>query len=169
MTPLITITDIRAVKSISLNTNEIAQLTPCILEAQDFDLRPLLGDEFYFAVADDLESYSDLFNGSTYTYNGNSYAHDGLKGILIYASYARYVANSNVIATATGFVNKTNQFSESVSEKTISRLIEQSRSAQQVITNRVLDYLNRNKAIYPLWKRGKEKTYKAGVKIKQIG
>lgn len=177
MTPLITINQIRAVKSISLNTNEVAQLTPQILEAQDFDLRPILGDEFYFAIVADFEAspslteYAELFNGCTYTHEGRQYTHEGIKAFLIYSSYARYVANSNVIATPTGMVHKTNQFSESVNEKTISRLVEQARSGAEMHKIRFVDYLNRNVNLYPLWLQSCKKStpYRAGVKIRQIG
>jgi len=50
MALLITLANIQAVKSISLNVNESKQLTPYIQEAQNFDLRELLGDEFYLAL-----------------------------------------------------------------------------------------------------------------------
>lgn len=177
MTALITINQIRAVKSISLNTNEVAQLTPQILEAQDFDLRPILGDEFYFALIEDfeaspsLEVYADLFNGCTYTFDGKQYTHEGIKAFLIYSTYARYTANSSVIATATGFVHKNNQYSEQVSEKTISRLVEQARSGAQVHLDRITLYLDRNNELYPLWKVNckQNKRYVAGAKIRQIG
>jgi hypothetical protein len=177
MTALITINDIRARKTISLNTNEIAQLTPQILEAQDFDLRPILGDEFYFALVQDFEAspslqiYGDLFNGSTYTFGGKEYTQEGIKAFLVYSVYARYTANSSVIATATGFVHKANQYSEHVSEKTVSRLVEQARSGSQVYADRFMLYLDRNRELYPLWKVNckENKRYVAGVKIRQIG
>ena len=177
MTALITINDIRARKTISLNTNEVAQLTPQILEAQDFDLRPILGDEFYFALVEDFEAspslttYGDLFNGCTYTFGGKEYTQEGIKAFLVYASYARYSANSSVIATATGFVHKANQYSEHVSEKTVSRLVEQARSGSQVYADRFMLYLDRNRALYPLWKPNCKtpQRYTAGTKIRQIG
>jgi hypothetical protein len=178
MTPLITINDIRARKSISLNVNEVAQLTPQILEAQDFDLRPFMGDEFYFALVDDIKAspsltvYADLWNGCTYTFGGRQYTQEGLKTYLVYASYARYVANASTIATATGLVGKNNQYSEPVTDKTIARITEQTRSGSQVYLNRVTDFLNRNRTDYPLWRVTgceRETPYRAGIKIRQIG
>jgi hypothetical protein len=177
MTPLITINDIRARKTMSLNTNEVAQLTPKILEAQDFDLRPILGDEFYFALVNDfnaspsLQVYGDLFNGCTYTFGGREYTHEGIKAFLVYATYARYSADSATIATATGFVQKGSQYSEHVSEKTVSRLVEQARSGSQVYADRFMLFLDRNKQDYPLWLWNckQNKKYVAGVKIRQIG
>jgi hypothetical protein len=178
MTPLITINDIRARKSISLNVNEVAQLTPQILEAQDFDLRPFMGDEFYFALVDDITAspsltvYEDLWNGCTYTFGGRQYTHEGLKTYLLYASYARYVADASTISTGSGFMHKNNIHSEPVSDKTIARRTEQTRSGSQVYLNRVIDFLNRNRNDYPLWRVSgceRETPYRAGIKIRQIG
>ena len=50
MTKLITLADIQTLKPISANVNEVKQLNTYILEAQEFDLRPFLGDEFYLAL-----------------------------------------------------------------------------------------------------------------------
>jgi hypothetical protein len=158
----------------SLNTNEVAQLTPKILEAQDFDLRPILGDEFYFALVNDapsFETYDQLWNGCTYTFGGREYTHEGIKAFLVYATYARYSADSATIATATGFVQKGSQYSEHISEKTVSRLVEQARSGSQVYADRFMLFLDRNKQDYPLWLQNckQNKKFVAGVKIRQIG
>lgn len=172
-TPLITLANIQAVKSISLNVNESKQLTPYILEAQNFDLRELLGDAFYldlvsdFTASPSLVDYSTLFNGGTYTYGDNTYHLDGIKLFLIYCTYARYLANSNVISTATGLVHKTNQYSEKVEEKTISRLVSQARSGATFVENNLKDYLRRFSSNYPLYKQEKEKS--TGLKIRNIG
>jgi hypothetical protein len=53
-TKLITLANIQDVKSISLNVNETKQLSPYILEAQNFDLRELIGDAFYLDLIADF-------------------------------------------------------------------------------------------------------------------
>ena len=114
----------------------------------------------------------DCFNNQTWDYKyGKEYTQEGIKAFLVYASYARYSANSSVIATATGFVHKANQYSEHVSEKTVSRLVEQARSGSQVYADRFMLYLDRNRALYPLWKPNCKtpQRYTAGTKIRQIG
>ena len=172
-TQLITLANIQAVKSISLNINESKQLTPYILEAQNFDLRELIGDAFFLDLVTDflanpsLSIYSLLFNGGTYTYGGETYHLDGLKLYLIYSTYARYLSNSNVISTASGLVHKTNQYSESVTEKTISRLVSQARSSAVFCENNIKDYLSRFKSNYPLYKQEKQKS--TAFKIRNIG
>jgi len=172
-TPLITLANIQAIKSISLNVNESKQLTPYILEAQNFDLRELLGDAFYldlvadFVASPSLSNYDLLFNGGTYTYGGETYHLDGLKLYLIYSTYARHLANSNVISTATGLVHKTNQYSEKVEEKTISRLVSQARSGATFCENNIKDYLCRFASTYPIYKKEKQKS--TAFKIRNIG
>jgi len=172
MTLLITLANIQAVKSIS-NVNESKQLTPYIQEAQNFDLRELLGDEFYLALLADfvaspsLVDYSFIFNGGSYVHGNDTYYMDGIKQYLIYCTYARYLSNSNVISTATGLVHKTNQYSERVNETTISRLVSQSRSGATFIENNIKDYLRRKSSDYPLYKRVTEKS--TGFKIRNIG
>lgn len=173
-TPLISVQDIQAFKGISSNLNLTKDLEPHILEAQDFDLRPFVGESFYLEIVAAFPTlaapYGDLWNGSKYTYQGNDYEHQGLKAVLAYHSYARYVSEGNVHSTPAGFVKKTNQFSEPVGEKTISRLIAQARSGATAHENRVLDYLIRNKELYPGFKcPGTENRYKTGVKIRNIG
>jgi hypothetical protein len=174
-TKLITLQNIQAVKSISLNVNEVKQLTPHILEAQNFDLRELIGDAFYldliadFIALPSLIKYSFIFNGGQYTYQNETYYLDGLKHYLVYSSYSRYLANSNVISTATGLVHKTNQYSDKVEEKTIARLVSQSRSAATFCEENIKKYLERNKSSYPLYKCDKNVNFTNGIKIRNIG
>lgn len=176
MNPLITLQDIRDIKSISLNLNSDKELTPHILEAQDFDLRPLLGDNFFLDFLEDFEAspslseYSDLWNGCTYTFQGEKFRHEGLKTILAYHSYARYTSEAGIQSTATGFVQKTNQYSDPVNDKAISRKIAQARSAAQICEGRTIDYICRNKTLYPLYKGNKQpQKYSSGMKIRSIG
>ena len=56
-TKLITLANIQDVKSISLNVNETKQLSPYILEAQNFDLRELIGDAFYLDLIADFIAF----------------------------------------------------------------------------------------------------------------
>jgi len=165
-TKLITLADISAVKSISLNTNEVKQINPHILEAQNFDLRHLLGDEFYLDLVANTVNYTLLFNGGTYIHNGKNYYLDGIKQYLVYCTYARYTASSGIIATPTGMVAKTSQYSEQVSEKTIARIVEQARSGASFCENSIRLFLDRNRVDYPFWSSceiGVKKT-----KIRQI-
>ena len=174
-TLLIGLTDFQDHKGITSNVNTFKDLEPHILEAQEFDLRPMLGESFYISLLDDFEAspslndYEDLFNGERYTYNGNQYEHGGIKAVLVYHAYARYIGGSQVQSTPTGFVKKTTQYSESASDKTIARMISQARSGGQAHWDRVKCYLERNSKDYPLFKCGNKTRYKGGIKLKRIG
>lgn len=175
-TPMITLSDVQLFKGVSENINSYKDLEPYILEAMDFDLRPFMGESFFidlyekFIASPSLVGYEDLFNGSTYTYNGNKYKHEGIKAVLVYHSFARYAGNASIKSTAYGFVQKTNQYSDRISETTTARLITQARAGAMVHQNRVMDFLIRNKADYPLFKcAGNSKKYRSGTIIKKIG
>lgn len=155
MTQLITISDIKDLKTISLNTNTEKKLDPFILEAQQFDLKKLMGDAFYLDFMNDfdgspsLSTYSDLFNGTTFICGGYTYKHEGIKTVLAYLAYARYVLNSNVESTAFGTVNKITAESRSVDEKTINRLYAQAYNGAMEYWADVKKYLNEQD--YELW------------------
>ena len=67
---LITITDIQKFKPLSKNTDVVKKVDPFIKEAQEFELRPFMSDEFYLELVSQFESspqfsnskYADLFN-----------------------------------------------------------------------------------------------------------
>jgi len=166
-TQLITLADIRVVKSIALNIHQEKELVPYILAAQNFDLQKFLGDSFYLDLVANIGNYNTLFNGGQYTYNGVTYVLNGLKDLIVYYTYARYVNNSNIIATPTGFVNKTNPYSEQVTEKTIARLVENVRNEAVFIEDNIKNFLDRNNSDYPLWLKCKINS-NFRVKIRQV-
>lgn len=172
ITPIITLDNIRAIKSIALNIQQAKELTPYIVEAQNFDLSKFMGDSFFLDLVNDynsspsLANYSLLYNGGNYTHEGKSYYFSGIKDLLVYYSYARYVNNSGVIATPTGFVAKTNNYSEQVTDKTISRLVDTARTCANLIEDSLNQYLNRKTSEYPLWEKFKRVSNR--TKIRQV-
>ncbi len=157
MTLLISLSDFTPYKAISSNINATKKLEPYILEAQEFDLRPILGEELYNALVADfelsppLQTYADLFNGCTWTIAGHTYKHDGLVPALCYFAYARYKLNSNTEDTAFGTVVKRNNESEPASEKQVNRQSDQARTGAMAYMNRVIKFLDDNSTDYPLW------------------
>lgn len=171
-TQLITLSDIRDFKGISLNIAQEKELNPLILEAQDFDLRAFLGDSFYIALVEDFEAspslsvYSELWNGKKYTFNNLEYKFEGLRAVLIYHSYARFVSMNGITSTPTGFVTKTTQYSEKAD---VSRLITQARSGATVHEERTRLFLDRHSSDFPLWRyAGRTTNFKNGVKMRQV-
>lgn len=176
MTQLITVNQIAQYKQMTVHINSEKLVNPYIMEAQDFDIRPFLGDEFYLDLLDDfdaspsLEVYSDLYNGSSYTYQEKTYHQDGLAKVLAYFSYGRYLPYSNAISTSVGQRQKLNPSSELVPSQTISAMLTQAKSAAVVCQERVRLYLDRNKDLYPLWNQCDSQQRRTGsIRITAIG
>lgn len=168
MTPLVTLADIQAYESISSNLNEAKKLTPHILDAQEFDVRPLVGEEFWIAISSNTASYGAVWNETIYSHGGHTYQHPGLKAVIIMFAYARYKSEANSHDTPFGVVQKNNQYSTPVSDKTLARAEARAKAGAEVYFARVRDYLNRKSAQYPLWEcAGKRKLTGNGLKIKK--
>lgn len=126
-TLLISRDDIVEYRSISANLNTTKKLSPYILEAQEVDIKNLLGNALYNSLIQDYEAspslatYSDLFNGSSWECESKTYYHRGIKVVLIYFAYARYLINSPFESTAFGTVVKKDQYSEVQDQKSIQR------------------------------------------------
>lgn len=157
MTILLTLSDFLTITSISASLNGDKKLLPYVGEAQQFDLKEVMGSAFYLDLVKDfegspqLQKYSDLWNGSEWICNGKTYRHEGLKTVLIYFSYSRYILNSSQQETAFGIVLKQEQNSEYVSEKTILRKADNAKSGAFAYMDDVIRFLNDNSTDYPLW------------------
>jgi len=157
MTALITLSDIQQLKPISSNINSEKKVVPFIIEAQQFDLKEMLGSSFYLAISNDvladdsLTTYADLWNGSEWTFQTKTYKHEGLKSVLAYLSYYRYVMNAGQEETAFGIVAKREDNSTTVSEKTIQRKTDEAKSQAYSLFDDVRKFLDDNYTDYPLW------------------
>lgn len=80
-----------------------------IREAQDFDLKPLLCEDFYFELLEkkNLPEWKLLIDGGDYIHLGKNRSFRGLGDVLAYFTYARFYRKSNNVSTSHGFVNKT--------------------------------------------------------------
>lgn len=150
---LITLADFQKYKRMTQNM-DLAKLDTFIEEAQMLDLRPLSGDALYFdLITDNLVPRNvDLLTGKSYIYNGNNITFAGLKPVLVYFTYARYAAMTNIIDTASGLVYKDNDFSTPAASKDIARVVDQAKSAAIAYWGMVEQYLNVSYELYPLWK-----------------
>lgn len=148
---LISRDDIIAYRSISANANVSKKLEPFILEAQESDLKNLLGNPLYNDLLNDylgspsLSTYEDLFNGSSWTCGGKAYYHRGIKVVLVYFSYARYVMNSPFESTAFGTVVKKDQYSEVQDQKAVQKIYDDALMLALSMWADVKDYLDYTK------------------------
>lgn len=164
----------------SVNTDVTKKLNFCIDEAQKYDVAPFLGDTLYILMEADFstgspqfseQKYSDLFNGCDYTYAQRTHRHGGIKAMLIYYAFSRYVSNSNVNHTAFGLVDKINDHSTGVSKETLARQISNATALAEAEKNKVEMFLRYNINDYNEWIYANKYLTSApsGVKLNAIG
>lgn len=177
-TLLISLEDIQQMRGISANVDSFKSLEPYILDAQQFDIKPLLGTQLWLDLLDEFEAspslssieYNNLFNGCEYTFNNRRYEHFGIKAVLINYAYGRFSLYSGVQSTKTGFVVKNDSSGNSTpaSEDKVSRIANGSKSVAIGYQNEVVDYLNHNYTLFPNWLyRGEKKSTQ--VRITAVG
>jgi hypothetical protein len=121
-----------------------------MIESQIQDIAPLLGENLFNDINNNIANYNDLLNGGTYTYNGITYTNYGLKAVLSYYFYARYQMFGNVIDTPFSIVEKLEGAeSRPTSEKTKQALYQMNRDSAFNVWRSVENYLIRtNNELY---------------------
>lgn len=176
-TPLITYSQV-TYKHITSNL-PASKFNMYLEEAQELDVRPLLGDELYIDLLDEaaespqFSTYSDLMNGSVYQYGTipKRYKHEGLVAVLSYYTYSRYLASAGSNSTPFGMVEKVNEYSKPTSEKRIASLIAQAQSGGRARWERVQRFLIHKRADYPLYRScsADHSTRGSGARVLGIG
>lgn len=168
---LITKTDFAAYRNLTVNIDDSKRLEPFILEAQRLDLSKMLGKRLYFDMLKYLASYSagitdqtdgapynpttdelwfqKLLNGASYNYTWpdqsiTTKVYAGLKPVLVYLSFARFVRSDNVRSTQSGFVKKTVDFSVQVSDKEIQAVASRAEADANAFFTTVEDFMADN-------------------------
>lgn len=167
MTELITLADIQALESVSSNINVAKKIKPHVLDAQEFDVRTLVGEELWIDIQENPNDYTEVLEETTYDHAGHRYQHPGLKAVIVMYAYARYKGDANSHDTPFGVVTKTNEHSTPVSDKTLARAEAKAKAGAEVYWTRVRDFLCRKSSEYPLWK-GQSRTLTGnGLRIKK--
>ncbi len=142
MQRLITRSDIARYRQISKTPND-DKLNEMILDAQLLDLQPLIGEQLYNLLLTEPEVHADLLDGGIYQHDGITYTNYGLKMVLVYFTYARYMMFSSVTDTPYSVVEKLNNDSrpvEASSKKTVYNL---NKAAAMQVWDNVKNYLIR--------------------------
>lgn len=167
---LISHSDFTPYRTISDNVNDVKRLHPFIIEAQRIDLiNNYTGKDFYFDIVSTYKSYVDkvafnstnpappilkiitpkeqafgnLVNGmETVDAEGNVNGfYSGLKPVLVYLTYARFVLNDQIRSTPSGFVKKNTDFSERISYKEIQEMSSRATADASVFWGFVKDWM----------------------------
>lgn len=128
------------------------KLCIAIDEAKTFDLNPLLC-EMYPSVNENWDSedeiWTDLIDGSDYTdCKGRTKSHLGVKRVLIYYAYSRYLFLNGFNDTPNGSVRKTNNFSIPTPLAEVKTFADKYRDMGFEAFKGVKDFLCRNASDY---------------------
>jgi hypothetical protein len=177
MTPLlITRSDFAGRAELSANIAD-AKINNRILEAQDFDLRGLMGDAFYYAFVNTFPDNPGaanlaLLNGGSYTVKDITHYSDGLKPVLVYFALSRLLKQLDTHLTPNGVMIKRNEFSDHLDTRQIEFQSKQFNSQALAYWERCEKFLDFKKADYPLWKAnecGSDGRSNTATKIHAVG
>ena len=149
------------------------KIDPHIDDAEFLDLKPLLGDQFYFELLDKVTASDPLYTTRlmspyTYTYEGKKYRHMGIERVHSLFSYARYKIDSS---TDTPFGSVDKRFTDGVASTpaALRDIYKKNRQEASQYFNDIIIYLNRHRESYPLWGSDCGSSgYTGGVRITKI-
>lgn len=123
-------------------------------ETEEYELRKLVG----IALLQDLQKNPTSTNnvklldgGSFEDCNGNEIDFKGIRYIMAYMVYSRYIGAIPYKDTYTGFAQKNRQEAQSIDEGTTRRLQKENRQLALEEWELTKEYLNENCDDYPLW------------------
>ena len=173
---LIEADDIRKFRNVASGVNEEKEIHSFILEAQELDIKPVLGNALYTNLLSNRTStiYKALLDGGEYTYEAKVYSFMGLKTVIAYFTHSRYILNRNVQDTPFGaMVKGENEYGKATADKEIQRISIQSANSGQSFLDDVMVFLERNKTTYPLYESGDcsetNERPKRGFKFNKVG
>lgn len=149
---LLTQDDFKPYRDISDNV-DFERLSTWILEAQKQEMRTFLGPELYLAMITDFDGavfqdqrFIDLWDGLDVP---DKYRFYGLKPVVIYFAYARFLKNQQTVVTRYGVKHLVRD--ESEDQTAISNRVKQGDSENMAISlqNDVAKFLNDNQGDYP--------------------
>lgn len=116
-----------------------------IREAENMDLKPVIGDALLYAVKKDSERYAPLLMGGLYeTPQGELKSFEGLKSALAYFTFARFVRNGDGNVTRSGFMVKDNEHSARASETEKERAYNDAKSIAERYLSECMEFVKQN-------------------------
>ncbi len=148
---LITKADVSEVLQVAIGYNE-QEFNVFIREAQDFDYRELVCEDFFNDMIrkHDEEPYLKLIAGGDYEYDQKEYNFRGLKDVLCYFTYARFILKCNYTSTSHGFTIKKTPHSEPMSLEERRNMYYKYKKEANLIHERVVMFIERS-GNYDLW------------------
>lgn len=125
-----------------------------INEAQEFDLKPLVEEDFYFDLLskNNEQNYAKLISGGNYEYKNRTYNFQGLETVLSYFAYSRFVMSSSAISTSHGMVVKTTPNSTPLSLEERKNFYYKKKTEANALMVDCVKFIERNIGSFPSWK-----------------
>lgn len=142
MQPMITRSDIARYKQLSKTPHD-DKLNEQIIDAQLLDVQPLISESLFHKIMAAPSAYGDLMDGGIYEHDGISYTNYGLKMVLAYFTYARYIMFSSAIDTPFSIVEKLGDKSRPVEPSAKKTIYTLNREAAHQVWDNVRNYLTR--------------------------
>ncbi|MDH3324317.1 MAG: hypothetical protein OEL89_01635 [Candidatus Peregrinibacteria bacterium] len=134
------------------NTHAEKRYTQLSTEVESLEIDKLLGSEFYQEVANSPESFDDLLKGCTFTNKrGIDIKHLGLNYVIAYLNYSRWLLESDIFDTFSGFRQKETTDSVPLSK---GRLDNENSHNREIAFNAfklTREYIECNLVMYPNW------------------
>lgn len=124
-----------------------------IYEAQKFDLKPLVREDFYYDLLSkkDDEPWTKLIDGGEYEFKDRTYEFSGIGAVIAYFAYARFFLNSSAVSTSFGIVTKNNpQSTPLILEERRNVYYKKKEEANEIMKDAVL-FIERNISDFESW------------------
>lgn len=142
------------------SSNNSDKYTQIATEVENHELVKLLGRAFVYDIQENPGNYNDLLTGVEFEdCYGNTVKHQGINFVLAYLNYSKYLGESFVADTYSGFVAKNRPDSTPLSEGAIKRLQSDTRERALTEWELIRDYLNENCDTYTLWNNDSKKVF----------
>lgn len=113
-----------------------------IREAENMDLKPVMGDSLLYAVRREPTAFTALLNGGMYkSASGDIKTFEGLKSALAYFTFARFVRNGDGNVTRVGFTVKDNEHSTRASDVEKGRTYNDTRAIAERYLRECMDFV----------------------------
>lgn len=124
-----------------------------IEEAQKFDFKKLVREDFYFDLLanKDEEDWKKIIDGGEYDFNNRTYEFAGASAVIGYFAYARFYLNSSAVSTSFGIVVKNNPQSTPLSLEERKNVHYKKKEEANELMKEVVSFIERNIEKYPSW------------------
>jgi len=158
MALLLSLVQQTAIKPISGNNS--AKYAQLAAEVESLEIDKLLGSAFYQAIvaAPENANYVKILDEYTFTRADlTTIKHKGLRYVIAYLNFAKYIGESYVVDTFSGLRQKTTPDSQPVTSGDIKRLQQENREIAFNAFVLVREYIELNLATYTLWDTSSDK------------